>query len=175
MSSQLKPVCRICQGGGGDLITPCNCRGVFAFAHSSCVSRWVEATDLPYCDVCRFKYIADKKPKGFNDWRRLEGKTEQHFATFQQLCLSLFNLIIAGVLLMSTYGKHDSHLICIYLLLFLPLLRPYYAVTELRSGRLYSILDSLPDRKFPRLFLERSFFLQRMVHDSLQIYRQREP
>lgn len=103
------PVCRICQTGNKNddaFITPCNCRGIFAYGHSSCLSNWVEATNLAFCDVCRFEYIADKRSKSFTDWRRLEGKTLEYQSSCQDCWFSLYNLIIAAILLMATYGNN---------------------------------------------------------------------
>lgn len=100
-------VCRICLTGGQKevLITPCRCRGSFAFAHSTCLSKWVEATGLPYCDVCSFPYLMDRNTKSFHEWRRIEGKQAEHQSAGQDCCFSFYNSIIAGILFDVSYGK----------------------------------------------------------------------
>lgn len=66
--------CRICFKSSGNIITPCFCRGVFAFAHQSCLSNWLEETKSEYCDICRFKYKTIKYPRNFFDWIKNEAK-----------------------------------------------------------------------------------------------------
>ena len=72
--------CRICLSSSsnneiGHLITPCKCRGIFAYVHDKCVSKWVEDYDCNYCDICRFKYIMIRRSKNFYQWIR-EDKDE---------------------------------------------------------------------------------------------------
>jgi len=50
------------------LIKPCNCRGDFAYAHSICLSDWIETTRHQYCDVCRFRYEISFLERSFFDW-----------------------------------------------------------------------------------------------------------
>ncbi|RWR99739.1 hypothetical protein B4U79_19203, partial [Dinothrombium tinctorium] len=60
--------CRICISSKGELITPCNCRAKFAYVHRECLSHWLESNLSEICDICRFEYLIDKKPKAVTDW-----------------------------------------------------------------------------------------------------------
>ncbi|XP_074603029.1 E3 ubiquitin-protein ligase MARCHF4-like [Brevipalpus obovatus] len=62
--------CRICfkSADYGSLITPCFCRGVFAYVHSSCLSDWIEESGLEKCDICQFDYVLSKTPKSVVQW-----------------------------------------------------------------------------------------------------------
>lgn len=50
------------------LIRPCNCRGDFAYAHSVCISDWIETTKHQHCDICRYRYEVRLFERSFLDW-----------------------------------------------------------------------------------------------------------
>ncbi|XP_044733136.1 uncharacterized protein LOC123295755 isoform X2 [Chrysoperla carnea] len=58
-------VCRICYGTESyeALIGPCKCRGSIAFAHHSCLERWLRESSRSRCELCRFKYQIIRTPK----------------------------------------------------------------------------------------------------------------
>jgi E3 ubiquitin-protein ligase DOA10 len=106
----IPPTCRICQEGEGSrgkesLLTPCNCKGVFSHAHSSCLSSWIEAYDMPYCDICHFQYIVDKRPHTFRDWIKLQGKTDEYQQAFMVFLTSLYNFFLSSIIFWVSYGK----------------------------------------------------------------------
>ncbi|KAF6254925.1 hypothetical protein COO60DRAFT_273149 [Scenedesmus sp. NREL 46B-D3] len=61
-----QPRCRLCWGGedeGGQLISPCQCRGSMEFVHFGCLQHWLEVTRQQgrprrsiRCEVCKAKY-----------------------------------------------------------------------------------------------------------------------
>lgn len=65
--------CRICLFGekcfsNDILITPCNCKEKFAYVHPSCISLWIQITGYEFCDVCKLKFIMNKRQKSFCEW-----------------------------------------------------------------------------------------------------------
>lgn len=70
--------CRICNLGEPGLITPCQCRGSFAFVHASCLNQWLETTNQERCDICRFKYEMTKKKKNLCNFLSQEGKFTEY-------------------------------------------------------------------------------------------------
>lgn len=55
-------------GSLDQLIRPCECRGVFAYAHKVCLSNWIETTKHEYCDICNFKYNVSFIEKSIFDY-----------------------------------------------------------------------------------------------------------
>eukprot|EP00239_Pterosperma_sp_CCMP1384_P012022 CAMPEP_0197859592 /NCGR_PEP_ID=MMETSP1438-20131217/34279_1 /TAXON_ID=1461541 /ORGANISM="Pterosperma sp., Strain CCMP1384" /LENGTH=340 /DNA_ID=CAMNT_0043476135 /DNA_START=195 /DNA_END=1214 /DNA_ORIENTATION=- len=55
-SSDHENECRICHGGPTtaepDLDTPCNCTGSMAYAHQSCIQRWIQEKGDKTCEIC---------------------------------------------------------------------------------------------------------------------------
>uniref|UniRef100_A0A383W7B3 RING-CH-type domain-containing protein n=1 Tax=Tetradesmus obliquus TaxID=3088 RepID=A0A383W7B3_TETOB len=61
-----QPRCRLCWGGedeGGQLISPCQCRGSMEFVHFGCLQHWLEVTRQQgrsrrsiRCEICKAKY-----------------------------------------------------------------------------------------------------------------------
>ena len=108
IDTQTPATCRICQRGDdreGSLLTPCNCKGVFSHAHSSCLSQWIEANDMPYCDICHFPYIVDKRPHTLRDWSKMKGKTEEYQTAFMAFLTSLYNFFLAGIIFSISYAN----------------------------------------------------------------------
>lgn len=107
--------CRICCKVGSNkknrIITPCLCRGVFAYVHKSCLENWLEDNNTDYCDICRFKYKMHKKPKGFVQWLNHDSDELWDLAQTTFLILWCFYLIfIASVLIVGSKGRF-AHLI----------------------------------------------------------------
>lgn len=98
-------VCRICMKGvPRSLITPCDCKGVYAHSHAACLSEWLEATGSDHCDICRFKYKVVKRPMYLCDWVQDNNKAPEYSEAGINLLLSLFILFLAFVVCWSIYG-----------------------------------------------------------------------
>jgi len=76
--------CRICFAHIDDTeiqknlaINPCNCQQLFAFAHNKCINERLQQNGHQSCDVCRFMFIMDKKPKTLMDWIRTKPNVEE--------------------------------------------------------------------------------------------------
>ena len=64
--------CRVCHKGVTKeeikcklVINPCNCQGVYAWAHKICINERLERTEEKFCAVCRFTYQMTTKPKSW--------------------------------------------------------------------------------------------------------------
>ena len=100
--------CRICLSSEsndniGNIITPCRCRGIFAYVHDKCVSKWIEDYDCDYCDICRFKYIMIRSLKNVYHWIS-EDKDELN----EFILLSISALIVAYLIFISLILLYHS-------------------------------------------------------------------
>ena len=112
--------CRICSRSDGKLITPCDCRGIFAFAHEECLNQWLEFTKSNDCDICRFQYITEKRTKSFCDWLWKEGKLYKYIDNVRKYSFTSFVCMIATQsislaskfehLIFQHYNKHEFFL-----------------------------------------------------------------
>ncbi|RWS27253.1 uncharacterized protein B4U80_04816 [Leptotrombidium deliense] len=91
--------CRICfDDCAGNLITPCNCRGVFAFVHENCIALWLERNLRVTCDICRFEYIHEKHPKFVFDWLREETEEMKDIIAVSLIMTLSFYFLMVGAL-----------------------------------------------------------------------------
>ena len=65
--------CRICfsakcNAKTGEMIMPCNCRGIFSTVHQRCVADWIVSMCSATCDICRFKFFIKSKHKNLIDF-----------------------------------------------------------------------------------------------------------
>lgn len=98
-------VCRICmKGSSKSLITPCDCKGIYAHVHPACLNEWLETTGSDHCDICRYKYNMSKSPKTICDWIKDENKSSDLSTTAINLGISLFILFLAFVVCWNIYG-----------------------------------------------------------------------
>ena len=92
----VRPSCRICSRSDAKLITPCNCRGIFAYAHEKCLDEWLEFTQSTECDICQFKYIVEKRKKSVLNWLLDEGKLFKYFDDARKYSFTLYTCLIAA-------------------------------------------------------------------------------
>ena len=66
-SSISEPVCRICHGTSNteQLMSLCYCAGTIGLMHVSCLQRWLGASNKTQCELCRFNFAMERKPKPF--------------------------------------------------------------------------------------------------------------
>lgn len=110
LKSQRKS-CRICFSSQcnkktGDLIVPCNCRGIFSTVHQRCISDWIVAMCSDTCDICRFKFFIRAKHKGLTDFITEEQQFQFIWQTLIIVCFSLYLILIASafVQVVELYG-----------------------------------------------------------------------
>ena len=48
--------CRICYGGGRNLISPCDCKGSVWYIHKHCLLKWIKISESKKCEICKTKY-----------------------------------------------------------------------------------------------------------------------
>lgn len=48
--------CRYCLQGGGDMISPCHCKGHLEWVHVRCWTQWQTHKNNTYCEICHSKY-----------------------------------------------------------------------------------------------------------------------
>lgn len=54
----MKPQCRICLEEGGDLFSPCLCKGSVKYVHRECLDKWLATAEDPLrCTICRATYL----------------------------------------------------------------------------------------------------------------------
>lgn len=65
-----EPFCRICHegSGGGDLLSPCDCAGSLAMVHRVCLEHWLMASGTNHCELCRYQFALEKRPKPLIEW-----------------------------------------------------------------------------------------------------------
>lgn len=101
------PLCRICRHPAPPkLITPCECKGAFAFSHEKCLEEWLEITDLDHCDVCRFKYKKEISHKSIREWIRYEEKWPEYRIRLFEYSFYSYVMIIGIILFFATYGEN---------------------------------------------------------------------
>ncbi len=88
-SNQNQNRCRICLSGGS-LIIPCDCVANFAFVHSDCLENWLEMTAHQFCDICRFKYIMNRKKKS---WIECIKEQTQKTEELIEMCIRTVNIV----------------------------------------------------------------------------------
>ncbi len=88
-SNQNENKCRICLSGCS-LIIPCDCVANFAFVHSNCLENWLEMTDHQFCDICRFKYIMNRKKKS---WIHCIKEQTQQTEELIEMCVRTVNIV----------------------------------------------------------------------------------
>lgn len=93
--------CRICfstqcNKKTGDLIVPCNCRGIFATVHQRCISDWIVAMCSDTCDICRFKFFIRARHKGLTDFLVEERQFHFVWQTLAIVCFALYLILIAA-------------------------------------------------------------------------------
>ena len=57
--------CRICHEGGSSerLVSPCHCAGTMGLQHRSCVERWLGSSNSNNCEICKFEYKTERRPR----------------------------------------------------------------------------------------------------------------
>lgn len=48
--------CKICYGGGRNLISPCDCKGSIKYIHKHCLLKWIKISESKKCEICNSKY-----------------------------------------------------------------------------------------------------------------------
>ncbi|CAB3410554.1 unnamed protein product [Caenorhabditis bovis] len=77
-------VCRICMCGetsipylgkeaGEPLISPCCCSGTMGLYHRSCLEHWLTLTKTKQCEICKFRFQIEQKPRSFFQYLKLRG------------------------------------------------------------------------------------------------------
>ncbi|XP_054167380.1 E3 ubiquitin-protein ligase MARCHF3-like [Oppia nitens] len=89
--------CRICYQTldansfcSGQVINPCNCQGMYAFAHKTCLEARLQRTARVMCDICRFAYIMTRKPKPLHSWL-MSFACKDYFI---EIMIQTFNILI---------------------------------------------------------------------------------
>jgi len=57
--------CRICFEEGGDLLTPCRCRGTSAYIHRDCLLEYIRHYPDRICRVCQCPFLHVTDPRDF--------------------------------------------------------------------------------------------------------------
>lgn len=86
------------------LIRPCECRGVFEFAHKICLSNWIETSKHEYCDICRFKYNIRTYDRSFFEWL---SETQQVKSIFRVICWCTLVYYISSLGILN-YQSHRT-------------------------------------------------------------------
>tara|TARA_R100001163_G_C5068282_1_gene208323 strand:- start:8164 stop:9018 length:855 start_codon:yes stop_codon:yes gene_type:complete len=87
-----EPECRICMEGGGDLFSPCICKGSMNWIHRSCLNNQIkhqfedEYIITPYCRTCRYFY----KRKKQNTKKAIFNSLLPFLANFLFISLNIF-------------------------------------------------------------------------------------
>lgn len=96
-----KKKCRICFSSKcskktGNLIIPCNCRGIFATVHQKCISDWIVSMCSDTCDICRFKFSIKAQNKGLIDFIIEERQFHFICRTLTIILFSLYLILIVA-------------------------------------------------------------------------------
>lgn len=106
INSSETSTCRICFKSSEKLMTPCLCRGVFAFVHQSCLAHWLEETKSEYCDICRFKYKTIKCPKNLVDWiTKQTRERHDYISSIVVYVFLLYFLTFGSIIWFHSLGK----------------------------------------------------------------------
>lgn len=113
--------CRICfstqcNKKTGDLIVPCNCRGIFATVHQRCISDWIVAMCSDTCDICRFKFFIRARHKGLLDFLIEEHQFHFVWQTLAIVFFALYLILIAAAFVQVV--EHYSFLTDNYTLVY---------------------------------------------------------
>ena len=116
-----KQTCRICFASKcdkktGDLIIPCNCRGIFATVHEKCISDWIVAMCSETCDICRFKFLINAKHKNLIDFIIEEHQFHYiwRFLTIMLFSIYLILIVAAFVQFVEKHSYMNEFFVLIY-------------------------------------------------------------
>ncbi|XP_022334459.2 uncharacterized protein LOC111131299 isoform X1 [Crassostrea virginica] len=113
-SSISEPVCRICHGTSNteQLMSLCYCAGTIGLMHVSCLQRWLGSSNKTQCELCRFNFAMERKPKPFYVYLCNPGsRGDRRRLMFDVVCISLLSPITLTVVSLCLYGatRYSPH------------------------------------------------------------------
>lgn len=109
IANSQKSICRICFSSQctaktGELIIPCNCRGIFSTVHQKCISDWIVSMCSEICDVCRFKFLIKTRHKGVFDFIK-----EEHQLIFLWRFIVVISMAVYLILISSSFVEFSEY------------------------------------------------------------------
>uniref|UniRef100_A0A5S6Q999 RING-CH-type domain-containing protein n=1 Tax=Trichuris muris TaxID=70415 RepID=A0A5S6Q999_TRIMR len=113
-------VCRICHGSelssptkGVPLLSLCNCRGTMGLCHLECLETWLSSANSNMCEICKFQYVTERKPKPLTEFLLHPGSVSARrnlvsdficFLILTPLAISSTWLCVSGALYYARLG-----------------------------------------------------------------------
>lgn len=102
--------CRVCQEGGENMLSPCDCNGSIKYIHEECLKKWVKISKNKICPNCLGSYNIDinTEDENGND-TVVEINTESYIQSFIIIepynKTSLYFFIIIVIIVLLIFSK----------------------------------------------------------------------
>lgn len=157
--------CRICFSTKctkktGEMIRPCNCRGIFSTVHEGCISEWIISMSSSTCDICRFKFVIKSKQKGLIDFIIEDNQFNFIWRLIAIIFFSLYLVLIVSAFILVIERYMDKYYIFAYksscsLIIFILLtyvgyyfVERYVFFKKWKKFKFHILVQSNPDNKF---------------------------